>query len=151
MKIIYVAGPFRGPTSWDIAENIRSAERIGLLVARAGAMPLIPHANTAHFHGQCDDTFWLDGTMELLRRCDAAVFLPGWRGSSGSVAEYREAGLLGIPRLALDGVDQSLLASEIDDFVHWARDGQVNHSKEQRKAGQAVANGAGEASRDAAD
>jgi len=26
MKIVYVAGPFRAPTSWGIAENIRAAE-----------------------------------------------------------------------------------------------------------------------------
>jgi hypothetical protein len=68
-------------------------------------MPLIPHAHTAHFHGEGPsdgaDAFWLDGTLELLRRCDAAVFIPGWPKSSGSRGEWEEAGRLGLPRFDL--------------------------------------------------
>jgi hypothetical protein len=142
MKIIYVAGPFRGPTPWDIAENIRAAERIGLMVAMADAMPLIPHANTAHFDRQRDGQFWLDGTMELLRRCDGVVFLPTWRRSEGSVGEFREAGRLNIPRLCLDTCLPEDFSSEIAGFLSWVNRGQVNHTEEQRKAGQTVANGA---------
>jgi len=117
MKVIYVAGPFRAPTQWEIAENIREAERIGLLVARAGAMPLIPHANTAHFHGQLDADFWLNGTMELLRRCDAAVFIPGWKSSAGSLAEHDECRRLKKPWLSLSLSSPSLFASVIVTFV----------------------------------
>jgi hypothetical protein len=102
MKLVYVAGPFRATTAWGIAENVRSAERVGLEVARAGSMPLIPHANTAHFHGECTDDFWIEGTLELLRRCDAAVFLPGWHHSTGSRGEWAECVRLGMPRLDLE-------------------------------------------------
>ncbi len=91
MKIIYIAGPFRAKTAWGIEQNIRRAEEIGLLVAQAGAMPLIPHTNTRFFHGECTEQFWIDGTMELLRRCDAAVFIPGWGKSSGANGEFNEA------------------------------------------------------------
>lgn len=104
MMVIYVAGPFRGPTAWDIAENIRAAERVGLIVAQAGAMPLIPHANTAHFHGQKPEQYWVDGTLELLRRSDAAVFIPGWRRSTGSLGEWDEALRLFKPHLDLDAL-----------------------------------------------
>ena len=97
MKVVYIAGPFRGPTAWDIAENIRNAERVGFEIAKFGAMPLIPHANTAHFHGTLPDQFWLDGTMELLRRCDGIVFLKGWEGSAGCRAEHEEACRLRLP------------------------------------------------------
>lgn len=97
MLVVYVAGPFRAPTAWGIAENVRAAERVGLAVARAGAMPLIPHANTGNFHGEGDDQLWLDGTMELLRRCDAVVLVPGWQRSSGTKAEVAEAERLGLP------------------------------------------------------
>lgn len=131
MLVIYVAGPFRGPTAWDIAENIRAAERVGLLVARAGAMPLIPHANTAHFHGQCDDQFWLDGTLELLRRCDGAVFIHRWRDSSGSLGEFREAGRLLIPRLQLDAYPEYLHQEEINTFVERIRCGKEHNPEEQ--------------------
>ena len=96
MKLVYIAGPFRGPTAWDVAENVRNAERVGLEVAKAGHMPVVPHANTQHFHGQLDDAFWLEGTLELLRRCDAVVLVPGWEKSSGTRAEVREARRIGI-------------------------------------------------------
>jgi hypothetical protein len=137
MKVIYVAGPFRGPTAWDIAENIRDAERIGLLVARAGAMPLIPHANTAHFHGQRDDQFFLDGTLELLRRCDAAVFIPGWHGSMGSLGEYAECLRLGKPTLSLSLVPHGLMSETIFRFLaglEATANVEEDNSEEQRAA-----------------
>jgi hypothetical protein len=103
VKVVYIAGPFRAPTAWGIAENVRAAERFGLEVARLGAMPLIPHANTAHFHGEGDDQVWIEGTLELMRRCDAAVFIPGWPRSKGSQGEWDECSLRRIPKLDLDG------------------------------------------------
>jgi hypothetical protein len=102
VKVVYIAGPFRAPTAWGIAENVRAAERYGLEVARLGAMPLIPHANTAHFHGEGDDQVWIEGTLELLRRCDAAVFIPGWTKSTGARGEWDECRLRRIPKLGLD-------------------------------------------------
>ncbi len=99
VPVIYIAGPFRAPTAWGIAENVRAAERVGLEVARAGGMPLIPHANTAHFHGEGADELWLEGTLELLRRCDAMVLVDGYERSSGTKAEIKEAERLGIPIL----------------------------------------------------
>lgn len=97
MKVIYIAGPFRAPTQWGIAENVRAAERWGKVVGEMGAMPLIPHANTAHFHGLMTDEFWIEGTKELLRRCDAALMIPGWEKSTGARGEKAEAERLGMP------------------------------------------------------
>lgn len=102
MKVVYIAGPFRGATPWDVAENVRAAERVALEVAKLGGSPLCPHANSAHFDGQCTGQFWVDATLELLRRCDAAVFLPGWPKSAGSRGEWEEAGRLELPRLDLN-------------------------------------------------
>ncbi len=99
MKLVYVAGKFRGPTAWDVAENVRRAEQAGLRVARAGAMPVIPHANTAHFDGQFNDAFWLEGTLEMLRRCDAIYVInqTDLATSKGTQGEHSEAVLMGIP------------------------------------------------------
>lgn len=97
MKIIYVAGKFRGKNAWEVFKNVRAAEEVAFQVASLGAMPLTPHLNTANFDGTLDDKFWLDGTMELLRRCDAVMMVPGWETSTGATAERREAERLGLP------------------------------------------------------
>lgn len=97
MRVVYIAGPFRAPTQWGIVENTRNAERWGKVVAEAGGMPLIPHANTQHFHGLQTEAFWVEGTLELLRRCDALLLIPGWVASMGAVGERDEAERLTIP------------------------------------------------------
>jgi hypothetical protein len=112
VKVIYLAGPFRGPTAWAIECNVRNAETWALEVARAGAMPLCPHTNTRFFHGEGDDRLWLDGTMELLRRCDAIVLVPGWGLSSGARAERDEAERLGLPVFEVSEWDVAQHAAE---------------------------------------
>ena len=113
MKVVYIAGKFRGPTAWDIAENVRAAERAGLEVAKLGAMPLIPHANTAHFHGQCTDEFWIEGTLELLERSDAIwVFnREHYTSSEGTQGEVRRARIIG--RHVFMGPE------DFDALAHW--------------------------------
>lgn len=49
------------------------------------------------FDKSLDDTFWLNGTAELLRKCDAIVLIPGWRESKGSMAEHVIAKTRDIP------------------------------------------------------
>ncbi len=97
MKLVYVAGPYRAKTGWGIEENIQAARRIGAEVARQGAFPVVPHANTAHYDGINDDRFWLDGTLAMLRKCDAVVLCDGWQRSSGTRGELDEAKRLGLP------------------------------------------------------
>jgi hypothetical protein len=97
MKVVYIAGRFRGNTAWEVAENVRIAERVGFEVARLGAMPLIPHANTAHFDGTFTAEFWLEGTLELLRRCDADLTVDNWLKSAGAQLEVVEARKRGMP------------------------------------------------------
>ena len=93
MKVVYVAGPFRGPSSWDIAENIRRAERLALEVWRLGAACICPHANTRNFQGAAPDAVWLRGDLELLARCDAVLMTDDWQRSTGARAEHDVATL----------------------------------------------------------
>jgi hypothetical protein len=97
VRVIYVAGPFRGKTAWDVECNIRRAEALALEVSRLGAMPLCPHTNTRFFNGEGTEQFWLDGTMELLKRCDAVVLTEDWERSSGARAEVEMAKHLRLP------------------------------------------------------
>ena len=91
MKVIYIAGPFRGKTAWEVEKNIRAAEEIGFEIAQLGAIPLIPHTLYRFFNGELTDQFWLDATMGLLKRSDAIYMLPRWPYSSGSRAEKEYA------------------------------------------------------------
>lgn len=97
-KLIYVAGPFRGKNNWDIECNIRRAEELALEVWRTpGCAALCPHTSTRFFQGAAPDDVWLDGTLEMLRRCDGVVLTEFWERSSGARTEVRESINLGIP------------------------------------------------------
>lgn len=97
MKVIYVAGPYRAETPFKILQNIRRAEQIALQVWQAGHVALTPHMNTRLFDGECPDETWLTGGLELLRRCDAIILVPGWETSDGTFLEIEEAKKLNIP------------------------------------------------------
>lgn len=98
MKLVYVAGPLFGPDDWAIRRNIHRAASLGFAVAQLGCYPVIPHTNTGSvFCGTLTHEFWYAGTLELLRRCDAVILVPGWEDSKGTVAEVEEAKRLGIP------------------------------------------------------
>ena len=102
--VVYVAGRFRAADGWKINENVFAAEKAGRKVAALGAMPLIPHSIGAHMAGTEDDTFWLTGTLELMRRCDAVLVLPGYQESQGAMGEIAEAQRIGMPVIMpLDG------------------------------------------------
>ena len=88
MKLGYVAGPFRGPSAWDIEENIRRAERLALEVWKMGAACVCPHANTRFYQGAAPDEVWLDGDLEILGRCDFVLMTPDWEKSSGARTEH---------------------------------------------------------------
>jgi hypothetical protein len=100
IKLVYVAGRYRGKTPSNVALNIAAAQHVGLLVAQSGAMPVIPHKNTEgfeHLDPSIHDEFWLEGTLAIMRKCDAVVLVPGWEQSSGTRGEVAESQRLGIP------------------------------------------------------
>jgi nucleoside 2-deoxyribosyltransferase len=122
MKVVYVAGPFRGPNSWEIEENIRRAERLALEVWRLGAACICPHTNTRFFQGAADDAVWLDGDLEILERCDAVIFTPDWERSSGARAEFNHALAKAIPTFhALPTLKQWIDAEAERAFEAFAR------------------------------
>ena len=91
MKLIYIAGKFRGATPWEVEQNIRAAEEIGLQVAQLGGIPIIPHTMYRYFDKSLPDAFWEAATLGLLSRCDAILLLYGWRESTGAREERRQA------------------------------------------------------------
>ena len=90
-NVIYIAGPYRGVTPWDVECNIRAAEAIAFEVAKTGNIPLCPHSMYRYFDKALPDEYWLEITTQLLSPCDAIVMCPGWEDSAGSVCEYNYA------------------------------------------------------------
>ena len=91
MKLIYVAGPYRGATIHATKANIRRAELVAEDVVRAGHYPIVPHLCTQFMDGLAPDAQFLAGALEALRRCDEVWLVDGWEGSSGTLAAIPEA------------------------------------------------------------
>ena len=115
MKLVYIAGPYRGPNAWAIEQNIRRAEDVAAQVWKAGLAALCPHANSRHMDGITTDENFLAGTLEMLRRCDAVLLVEGWQKSVGSRAEVSEAMRLGKPVMYAWG-DESVVADVLYDL-----------------------------------
>lgn len=101
MKLVYVAGPYTATTAWEVKQNILNAERAGaqLIAGSAELFPVIPHKNTEFMEGLRDGQYFIDGTKELMRRCDAVLIHPyaPFDNSVGTKGEEAEANKLGIP------------------------------------------------------
>lgn len=97
MKVVYIAGKFRGNSAWEVELNIREAEELAFRVWKAGYVALCPHTNTRFFDGALPNHVWLDGDIELLKRCDALITATNWESSSGAKAEVAFAQANNIP------------------------------------------------------
>ena len=91
MKLIYIAGPYRSRTEYGLELNIRAAERAAARLWREGWAVICPHKNSAHMGGVAPDRVFLDGDLEILRRCDAIYMLKKWELSTGAKDELKLA------------------------------------------------------------
>lgn len=89
MILVYVAGPFSAPTREGVDVNILRAVDLGVEVAKLGAFPVIPHANTSdpRFEHVQPYEFWIRSTLALLSGCRALITVPGWENSTGTRGE----------------------------------------------------------------
>lgn len=114
MRLVYIAGKFRGANHWEIACNVHEAEAAAMRVAELGGMPVVPHSLGQRMQGTLNDEFWLEGTLLLLSRCDGILLLPNWVRSAGARAEADYAERLGIPRFGIGHLKHTGT-----DFVRW--------------------------------
>jgi hypothetical protein len=94
MEVAYIAGPYRAATPSGIVANIRHAEKYAKKYWLRGYAVICPHMNTALFDGVAPDEVWLAGDLELLKRSDVIVMVPGWENSRGAQAELEYANRL---------------------------------------------------------
>ena len=132
MIIVYVAGPFSSKAErlWgelegdfqrrqraDTEQHIKRAVDLGIEVAKLGFYPFIPHANTAapEFEKIQPYQFWIDGTIELMRRaCNAMIMVSGWETSNGATAERADMLLRGKP--VFESLDELAKLRELVKF-----------------------------------
>lgn len=88
MKLAYIAGPYRSDTIRGTVENIRRAEAVAIKYWKKGYAVICPHMNTALFDGLLPDGVWLEGDIEILKRCDVIILMRGWSQSKGAQLEY---------------------------------------------------------------
>lgn len=91
MKLAYIAGPYRADTINGTVENIRRAEATAKEYWRSGYAVICPHKNSGLLDGIISDNHFLAGDLEIMRRCDIAVFIPGWQFSEGAKKEHEAA------------------------------------------------------------
>ena len=99
MKLIYVAGKYSGSNYSEIENNIRRAEKASMKLWARGWAVITPHLNTAHFEqyekvgsvNYITYNMMINGTMEMLKRCDAIFMLNDWAQSEGSIGEHQFA------------------------------------------------------------
>ena len=96
MKVAYIAGPYRAKTEWQVALNIHAASLVAIKYWKLGYAVICPHRNTSFFGGAADDSVWLIGDEEFVRRSDVMVMLSTWESSSGARAELKLAKELGL-------------------------------------------------------
>lgn len=98
MRIVYIAGPYRGKTYNEIEANIRQAEAAAIVLWDAGFGAFCPHLNTAHFEVKSTalPEAYLQLDLRMLEACTDILMLPGWRDSEGSRRELHRARELGL-------------------------------------------------------
>lgn len=107
MLLVYIAGPYRAPTVAEVKQNILAADATSVEVCKMGmnVYPVCPHKNTEFFEGLRDGEYFIDGTFELMSRCDAVLIVLSkdtktsinYDTSEGTIGEVKGAKRLGIP------------------------------------------------------
>ena len=97
MKVCYVIAPYRADSEFAVKRNIERAENVALELWKAGFAVICPHKNTAFFGGACEDSVWIQGDKEILKRCDFAVICGDIESSKGSQSEIAHCVIHNIP------------------------------------------------------
>ena len=98
-RLIFVSGPYNARTEEEKRANIWHAVRVACRLWELGFFVICPHLNSANFefYTNLDESVWLEGGLELLRRSDCIFCLKGWESSQGSLMEHELAEKLGKP------------------------------------------------------
>jgi len=107
--LVYVAAPYRSPTALGVLANVAWATGVSHDIMRRcpDALAVVPQLNSAFCDELRPEAWWLDATLELMRRCDAV--LVGGAETEGVRGEIAEAQRLGIP-----------VFGSLDELAEWS-------------------------------
>lgn len=92
-RYVYIASPY---SIGDPAKNIQDSLLLAEVIIQQGDMPICPLlCHLWHLMFPKPYEYWIEYSMQLLRRCDVVFRMPG--ESKGVDAEVAEARRLGIP------------------------------------------------------
>lgn len=118
MKIIFIAGPFRGDGRKETKEkNIEVARQFVHKFIKNKIPFYSPHLNIDQeiaSLGITESVLAFDLNTEMLNRCEALAVLPNWEQSSGTIAEVDEAKAKLLPIFYLS---DSGAMQEIIDYI----------------------------------
>lgn len=115
MRLIYVAHKIRDPRGpYWMREHVKQGEAVALALWNMGAAVICPGKNTMWFDGAAPDAVWLNGDLEMIRRCDAVVMAPNWKTSNGARGEMDFALERHIPVFYWE-TDQATIRAFIED------------------------------------
>ena len=91
MKIIYIAGRYRGKSENEVFNNIIHARDAAVRLWHEGWAVICPHTNTMFMGSKLGEPMFLAGDLEIVKRCDAIFMLRGWEQSIGAKVELEVA------------------------------------------------------------
>jgi len=91
MKILYIAGKYRGRNIREVQQNIEKASDVAFKYWEKGFAVICPHKNTSFFDSDIPDKVFLDGDLEILKKCDGIVMMKDWDKSVGAINELKLA------------------------------------------------------------
>ena len=97
MKVVYLASPYRTNSDWRKYQNIQNAHSSAKYIWDNGCVCINPIGNSAWMGGEIPEKVFLDGDIEILKRCDAIFMNFGWQNSKGCVMEWEYAKNNNIP------------------------------------------------------
>lgn len=91
-KIVFISGPYTHP---DPVVNTRIAIDAWNKLVDAGYTPIVPHVSMLlHLVYPKPIEFWYEYDIEIMKRCDAVLRLPGKStGADGEVKAAKELGM----------------------------------------------------------
>lgn len=120
---VYIAGAYTSRDLIVVNNNVARASAVGDLVCAYGGLPIVPH-EIGHRRAQMqtDYKWWVEATLQALRACDAAVVVPLYEDSTGTLGEIAEAERLGIPVFYAIELNDSLEPFYLpSEFTSWMR------------------------------